>query len=241
MARLPKAARPDDLFISLAEQVKLPFVQIAHAAELMEDVRKPEHAERSRQTILLASQAALNLIDGYLISASLQREQQLALEPVSLSSVLYDTAQALDTYAKAHGCRLELDLGGRYGPVMSHRRAVQAALTSLGYSMIEAVSAAGKTQTAPVVSLIARRSPHGIKTGVLADALTLNSTALKRARAMYGRAHQPLTGFDGSPGSGIFIADSLFEQLSTGMRILKVGDKQGLAATLLPSRQLNLV
>lgn len=233
------ADRPDDLFLNLAEQVKLPFVQITQAAQLMQGNLDPISSEHSRQTILLASQAALHLIDGYLLSIAMQREQQLDLEPVSLSSVLYDTAQTLGNYAKAHGCRLELQVAGKYVPVMANRAVVQAALTSLGYSFIEAAAAADGPE--PVVQLVARRSAEGITTGVISNQGNMGSTVLSRARALYGKVHQPLAGFDSGNGSGIFVADALFEQLQATMKPVKIQGLQGLAATLLPSRQLHLV
>lgn len=234
------AAQPDDLFISLAEQVKLPFVQISHAAELLESTKDPARIEETRQTISLASQAALRLIDGYLLSVELQRENQLALEPVSLSSVLYDTAEALHEYAQAHNCRLELELGGKYGPVMAHRRAIQAALASLGYSFIEAASNE-ENEEAPVVKLAVRRTGAGISTGVFSSSSSLSNNLFEQAKKLRGRVHQPMANFDSGNSTGVFVADALFTSLNTSMRVARMNGLQGLAATLLPSRQLNLV
>ena len=100
------------LFSSLAEQVKLPFVQIAHAAEIQKLHPNKKTLEDLQKTIAVTSAAALQLIDGYLLHIRLQQQAELTLEPVSISSLLYDTAQKLDAFAKAHDCelRLELDL-----------------------------------------------------------------------------------------------------------------------------------
>lgn len=232
--------QPDDLFLNLAEQVKLPFVQISHAAELIEGITDVNLIELSRRNMLLAAQSALRLIDGYLLSVELQREQRLALEPVSISSVLYDTAQVLHDYAKAHGCKLELQVSGKYGPVMGHRRAIQAALTGLGYSFIEAATVQ-ENEEQPVVKLAVRRSPQGLSTGVFSSNATLSSSLLKQARILRGKVHQPMAEFDSGNGTGIFIADALFTQLNTSMRVARMRGLNGLAATLLPSRQLSIV
>ena len=233
-------SQPDDLFINLAEQVKLPFVQISHAAELLEGVQDPAKIESSRLTISVASQSALRLIDGYLLSIELQREQQLALEPVSISSILYDTAQALHDFARAHGCRLELDVAGKYGPVMAHKRAVGAALVSLGFSFIEAASI-DENKEEPVVKLAVRRTGSNISTGVFSTNASLSNNLFKQAKSMHGKVHQPMAAFDSGNSTGIFIADALFTQLQTKMRVARMNGLQGLAATLLPSQQLNLV
>jgi light-regulated signal transduction histidine kinase (bacteriophytochrome) len=233
-------AQPDDLFISLAEQVKLPFVQISHAAELLEGSSDASKIEASRQTISIASQAALRLIDGYLLSVELQRAGQLALEPVSISSVLYDTAQVLHEYARAHGCKLELEVSGKYAPVMAHRRAVSAALTSLGYSFIEA-AVREDNQEEPVVKLAVRRIGANINTGVFSSNANLSNNLFKLAKQLRGKVHQPMAAFDSGNSTGVFIADALFTQLNTSMRVAHLHGLQGLAASLLPSRQLSLV
>ena len=230
----------DDLFLNLAEQVKLPFVQIAYAAEVMESEKDAVLLEKSRRSIALSSQSALRLIDGYLLGIKLQREGVLQLEPVSLSSVMYDSAQILSDYAKAYNCDLQLQVGGKYEPVMAHRLAVQSALVALGLSFIEAATN-HSADTRAVVRMAVRRNGAGLNTGVFSNSLSLTSTDFTRAKHMQGRVHQPLKEFGSGSGSGIFIADNLFSQLQTNMKVARSNGLPGLAATLLPSRQLSLV
>ncbi len=230
----------DDLFMSLAEQVKLPFMQIAYAAELLEGTVDQTQIEHLRRSIALSSQGALRLIDGYLLSISMQRQGQLELEPVSVSSVLYDSAQALQPFARAYGCELRLEVGGKYEPVMAHRGAVQSALIALGYSFIEAATN-HEADESPVVSLMVRRNQSGISTGVFSNNANMSSVLLKRARALRGKVHQPLADFESGNGTGIFIADALFSQLQTAMKVTHARGLHGLAATFAPSRQLSLV
>jgi hypothetical protein len=230
------AREHNDLFLNLAEQVKQPFVQIAHAAELLEN---PSLGFKSRETIAVTSKAALQLIDGYLLSVELQRENQLNLEPVSLSSVLYDTAEVLHDFAQAHACNLELHFSGKYGPVMAHKRAVQAALINLGLSFIEALSHGDGTK--PVVTLAVRRHKYGISTGVYSDGQGLSSQLLKRARILQASSHQPLSEFESGMGTSIFIADTLFSRIHSTMKVAHFQGLSGLAATLKPSLQMSLV
>ncbi len=236
----PDGLQPDDLLINLIEQVKLPFVQIAYAAELMEGLADPEKIETYRQSIDLSSQAALRLIDGYLLSVALQRREQLELEPVSISSVLYDTAHMLTPYARAHNCELQLRVDGKYGPVMAHRQAVQSALVALSYSFIES-AADQKAGKMPIVTLGVSRVKSGITTGVYSGQAAISKTLFARAKRMHGKTHQPIGDFDSGNGAGIFIADALFAGLQSQLRVARFKGLAGLSATLTPSRQLNLI
>lgn len=223
--------------MTLAEQVKLPLTQIMHAAELLDG---GEAEDPHRQTIALASQSALRLIDGYLLSVELQREGQLNLEPVPISSLLYDTAEALQPAARAHGCEIELDVAGKYVPVMSHAGALSAALMNIGYSFIEAVSTAPK-QPQRIIRLAVRRVPGGISAGVFAARPELTGDLLKRARLLHGRSHQPMAEFVSDAAAGIFVADQLLAHLESPMRVARMRGLNGLTATFIPSRQLSLV
>lgn len=229
----------EDLFHNLAEQVKLPFVQIAHAAELLARTDLPADAQQWRQTIDVSAAGALRLIDGYLLSIELQRQGQLDLEPVSISSVLQDTADVLQPFARAHQCTLEVVIGGKYAPVMGHRRAIHAALTSLGHSFIEA--ATQTDEKAPRVLLAVRRTGSGIAAGVFTANQSLSSAMLTQARRFGGTMRQPLNGFESGSASGVFIADSLLGSLDTTMRTGRYKGLYGLTATFVPSRQLTLV
>lgn len=238
-AGVKPAFNEDKLYINLAEQLKLPFVTILHAAQSMEGVADAAQIERTISDIALSAEAALRLIDGYVLSAELQRLSELEMEPVSISSLLYDTAESLSGYAKAHGCALKLEVGGKFTPVMANKRAVAAALTSLGYSFIEAAMQTDDSK--PVVKLAVRKNQNGISAGVFSNNQGLSSMLLNQARHLNGRARQPLAAFDSGTSAGVFIADALFNGLDTRLKVARSGSLQGLAATLLPSRQLNLV
>jgi hypothetical protein len=226
------------LFTSLAEQVKLPFVQIKHAAELSQIRPGKDELEQLFRTISLTSESALKLIDSYLLSVQLLQESELLLEPVSLGSIMYDTAQSLEGYARAYDCELKVVVKGKYGPVMARHDIVSAALRSLGYSFIEAVSTQGVKS---VITLAVRRSAHGISAGIFSESESLSHGLFKQAKILQGRARQPLGDFSAGSGVGVFVADALFNHLSSPMRVSHQSGLQGLAATLVPSRQLSLI
>lgn len=231
---------PDELFASLAEQVKTPFVQISNASELLHSSTSQSQQETIIKSIKLASKSAISLIDSYLLNSELGRQKELELETVSLSSVVYDVAQTIDDFAKLHGCSIELLVKGKYGPVIANSRAIYAALTSLGFSFVEACSVSD-SKTKPTIQLAVRRTAHGINTGVFADSINITSNLLNQARELRGKVHQPFSGFDSTPGAGVFLADELFSRINSQMRVSKFNGLTGLSATLLPSQQLRLV
>ncbi len=225
------------LLLVVSEQIKTPLLQIARRAELANDFGHPGAALRQ---IEVTADRALKFIDSFLLSSQLLASQQaLALEPVSLSSVLSDTAQILQSQAHEFGCELELRLAGRYGPVMAHRDGLQTALTNLGMIFIEAASQQNKSK-APIV-FAAHASKTGIVAGVFSDIEGINRDTLKRAREMQGRARQPLSSALASGGAGIFVADSILKSMSAQLHAARHNKLSGLAATFLPSQQLVLV
>lgn len=226
------------LFATLAEQVKLPLMTIAHAAEMLRLNPGAVELERLFATISLTSDAAMKLIDGYLLSVQLQQGATLPLEPVSLGSVAYDTAQRLAKYARAHDCDLEVDIRGKYGPVMARTDVVKTALEALGYSFIEAASRPGVRSR---VVLSVRRTASGMSAGIYSDTDKLSSNLFKQAKVLKGLARQPMGDFSAGSGAGVFVADALFAWLDSPMRVARLSGMQGLASTLIPSRQLNLV
>jgi hypothetical protein len=223
------------LLSALAEQLKVPLLHIARQTELKADPGNQMLADINRQ-----ADVALRLLDGYLLSTQSARQQGFALEPISISSLLYEAAHHLSSVAKLYGCDLQLHLPGKYEPVLAHQESLQAALTSLGYSFIEAQQLE-EVNARPVITLAAHRSRYGIVAGVFDEQEGLSTDMFRRAHTLYGRARQPLTGLSPTSGAGIFLADSLLGMMSTHLHVSHHRKLTGLAATLLPSQQLSLV
>lgn len=222
----------------LAEQMKLPLLQIARRAELAQTSSNPL---AFLDSIELTADSAMRLIDNYLLSTKLARDQvYLQLEPVSVSAVMNETAHQLAKLAKQYNCEIEMHLSGKYEPVMAHRAGLEAALTSLGYVFIEAQSSLPRERR-PLIKLAAHRSRFGIVTGMFAGLDGLSADMYRRARNIYGHARQPLTQLASTSGAGVFVADSLLSSMSTHLRIARHQKLTGLAATFAPSQQLSLV
>lgn len=226
------------LFSSLAEQVRVPFLQITHISELAHIKDDPIELKRLFNEIGISSKAALRLIDGYLLSLHLKQQQVLELEPISIGSVFYDVAQQVDDYAKSHDCDIRLNIKGKNLPVMAQREAVESALINLGYSFIDAIASSDKKVT---ITLGSGKNSAGVSAGVFSDSSELTAELFKKAKLLKGVAKQPLGLFTAGSGAGVFVADSLFEALGRQLKVAKMQSQKGLAVNLDPSHQLAII
>ncbi len=222
------------LLRTLAEELKLPLIQIARLAELNED-SSGATVDSIRQT----AEMSLKLVEGFQMGLSSIAQLSLDLEPVSVSSILYDTAHSLAPAAGRYNCEIELDISGKYGPVMVNRRGLETALLLIGYSMIS-----GRT-TEEVTGRSLILAVHGNKNGLVAgffdDRQDMTREMFKRGRALLGSARQTLPGALAGSGAGVYIANSLLELMSVPLHLARHQKLTGIATTLTLSKQLQLV
>lgn len=223
------------LLLGIVEQLKLPLMQIA---------RKAEHGRLCGQLdadhIQVTADSALQLLDSYALGVRLSLyPQQLCFEPVSISSVLYDTGQQLDDLAKSYGVNLELNIAGRFGPVLANRQGLQAVLVSLGAALIEALPALESPQLK--LQLATHHCRYGIVAGLYSDTEKLSSETLKRGRKLQGRARQPLSDLSYNSGAGIFVADAILQAMKLELKVSRHHCLYGLGTVLQPSNQLQMV
>lgn len=257
--RVPVATVLDDkladetsrLFLAMAEGIKQPLMHIAHSAELAgasavaESAAPAGGALGSLADIRRTADMSLQLLDSYALSLrlSLQPTSRLELEPVSVSSVLHDTAHELQHAAAQYGVRLQLNVKGRYEPVLANRQALQAALVSLGYGLIEALPAAAGVGSGQQLrlQLASHRTKQGIVAGVYGQLEGLTPQTFRQARGLHGRVRQPfVAGLPGS-GAGIFVADTILAAMASRLRVGRYQKLSGFAVTLPASEQLQLV
>jgi hypothetical protein len=230
-----QAILSQQLLLSVAEQLKLPLLQIARQAELATFDAQPDLL-----TIQSTADTALRLLDGYVLGVRLNLEQsQLDVEPVSVSSILYDTGHELDAIAKAYGVSLELNIAGRYGPVMAHKQGLQTALVSLGAALIEALPATEAPQLK--LQLATHRCRYGIVAGLYAETEQLSLDALRQGRRLQGKVRQPLAKHSHTSGAGIFVADALLSAMDLRLQLTRHHGLFGLGTVLQQNNQLQLV
>jgi hypothetical protein len=224
------------LLLGVAEELKLPLLQIARHTELAQ-----LNGNTDLGNVRTAAQMALQLLDNYVLGVRLALEpQHFPLEAVSVSSVLYDTSQQLDTFAKSYNVDLELSIAGKYGPVLANRQGLQAALVSVGAALIEAIPALeGPRQLK--LQLATHRSRYGVIAGVYADTKQLSNEALQRGRRLQGRSRQPLLNLSQSNGAGIFVADAILQAMDLHLIASRHHHLHGLGTVLQSNYQLQLV
>lgn len=223
------------LLLNVAEELKMPFLQIAKKAEIGQMGSEPELF-----SIQVAAETALNLLENYTLGVRMQLDDYEAhLEPVSVPAVLYETSTRLSSLAKSYGVSLELNIAGRYGPVMANKAGLEAALVSLGAALIEALPAQGTGQLK--LHLASHRSPNGIVAGLYGNNKQLSNEVLKKGRKLHNSSRQPLINISHTSGAGVFVADALLEAMDLNLHSSKHQGLYGLGIVLSPSRQLELV
>lgn len=225
------------LFFALAEQLKVPLLQISRSAELAHS----NSAKDRLHDIEFIADATMQLVDSYLLYTQLHEAgDNVALVPVSLSALLSDVAHKMDKIATSNNCDIELHIAGKYGPIMAHPVGLSSALMNLGQVFIDVQSQRTITKR-PVIKLAAHRTRSGISAGLFTDIEGLDNAMFRRAKNLYGTSRQPLAQLSAHNGAGVFIADSLLETMSSGLRVAHHQKLTGLAATFTPSQQMALV
>jgi hypothetical protein len=223
------------LLLGVAEELKIPLLQIARQAE-----QGRLSGSTDLQTIQATADSALRLLDNYVLGVRLALEPEpLQTESVSVSSILYDTGQQLDTMAKSYGVELELNIAGRFGPVLAHRQGLQAALVSLGAALIEALPAQDSPQLK--LQLATHRSRYGIVAGLYADTKQLSREALQKGRQLQKTSRQPLMNLTHTSGAGVFVADTILRAMNLHLTSSRHHRLYGLGTVLQPNHQMQLV
>lgn len=223
------------LLLNVADHLKIPLMQIARGAENAQLT-----GQADLEGIRSIADNALRLVDSYALGVRLQLEpEQMRLEPISVSSVLYDTGQALDALAKTYGVGLELSITGRSGPVLAYREGLQSALISLGAALIEALPALESPQL--TLKLATHRSRYGVVAGLYADTKQLTSKTLQKGRALQATSRQPLLSLTHTAGAGIFVADAILQAMHLSLSASRHGGLYGFGTVLQPNHQLQLV
>lgn len=225
-----------ELLMAVAHQLKQPFLHVAHGLEI---ARGSDDASAVFDTIETAVARGIRLLESYILSMQTGPGQtEFLLEPVSVSSVLYDVAHNLSRLAKEYECELELEIGGRFGPVMSNKEALSAGLLSVGEVFL---ASSGQLPSKQRQVVLATNKTRGhIKVGVFGAAEGLGAD-MRRTKLLQGRARAPLSTFGDSSAAGVMVADMLFAAMNTPLRASRYNKQEGLAVSLLPSRQLSLV
>lgn len=226
----------DRLLKIIIEQLKLPLLHIARQTEAAKHGTLADYND-----INSIAEMSIKMIDSYLLTSGQNSQLSLELEPVSVSSVLHAAANNLTNLARLYNCNIELRLAGKYGPVMSQKDKLEAAFTMLGYSYIEANSSNNSKGEMGKIILTGYKTSKGLVAGIFSPEIEVTNQSFKRSIDSFGKTRQAIPDVSQSTGAGIFIADSILNNLATKLRVAHYQKISGLAATLRPSHQLQLV
>jgi len=227
------------MLCSIAEQLKAPLMYLARQAELAQQLN-PVESGATFKSMQTHADMALRLVDSYLLGLDLSNRQvSLELEPVPIAAALYDVAHDLTPIAKQRNTDIELVLAGKYGQVMAHPIGLRAALYGLGFVLSEVIHPEKIRNTLRVA---AHRTKGGIVTGLYIDGPADLQTSIAASKISQNIGmRQPFTNLTASSGAGVFVANTIFDAMDTKLRVGRFKNQQGLAATLQPSKQLQLV
>ncbi len=225
------------ILLGVAEEIKLPLLQIRQLAELNLLL---SNVEQISQIDAIAN-AAVKLIDNYILGVKLALDPQpIKSESVSIASILYDSKEELKDLASNYKVDLALNLSGKYGPVTTNRAGLQAALVSLGSALIEALPANTKNEQI-TLQFAMHRSRYGIVAGVYSDTKQISQTSLQSARKLQKVSRQPFVNLSHTAGVGIFVADTILRSMNLQLKTSRHKNWYGLATILQPNGQLSLI
>jgi hypothetical protein len=232
----PKQHEDERLFNLMLEQLKVPLLHIARQSENAIYGNTVNFSD-----INSVAEMSVKMIDSYLLTKGQNSQISLELEPVSISSVLNSAANNIHNLAKLYDCNVELHIRGKYVPVMSSRVKLEAAFTMLGYSFIEAnVANRVKKQKGRVI-LSGYKSSKGLSAGIFSPEIIVSQESFTKAQETFGSSKQTMPEISHSTGAGIFIANTILNDLATKLRVAHFNKISGMAITLMPSQQLSLV
>ncbi len=221
----------DKAFIALAEQLKLPLLQIAYLAESSQGNEPSTPIE-----IKGISYRALSLIDGYL-QARTQAQTALNLTTIDSGSVFYDVVSDLKPFASSRGFDISINKNSKQ-LITAHVKSLRTMLLLTGIYMIE--SADREQSGSRKLVLGAHRVRGGVVVGVFSGGVTIGQQMINILKKLQGQAHQILPMVNSDGGMGLVIADELGKQMNTSLRAYKHNSLQGIGSILPISHQLDM-
>ncbi len=237
-----RLARQRALLVALSDDLALPFLQVKNSIEIAaSESFASEVMNEHASTISLTAEAGLQLVEAYRLLLRSEELLNTPFEPVAIGATLEEVAHRLQGYAKKYATRIEVDVQGRFAPVLANQESLAMAIEVLSSSLIRAQSAQEHKELHRIV-LGAHRSTDGLlAAGVFSNVHGLSDKSLRAARSLVGQARQPLPAIPPGAASGILVADMLCATLWQPLRTAAHRSLGGLATNLPISKQLQFI
>ena len=226
---------------SLSDDLALPMLQIKSTLEVIGDRNLSVHANaRHLKNLRLASETGLQMVEAYRLALRAENAT-LPLEPVAVGAVLAEVAHELSDYANQYKTVIEVDVQPKLTPVLAHKPSLMAAMQCLGASLIRAQAGMSESKKHRLMFGAHRTPDNVITAGAFSGIAGLSDKALRSARALSGRARQPISALPAGTAGGILIADILCSAMWQPLRAAAHRNMHGLATAVPISKQLNLI
>ncbi|MBI2589337.1 HAMP domain-containing histidine kinase [Candidatus Saccharibacteria bacterium] len=230
------------LLAALSDDLALPLLQIKSVLELISsDNFSKVSALAHAQTMLLSADNGLQLIEAYRLVLKAADPDSRQFEPVAIGAVLQAVAHELSPYAKKYNTALEVDIQRSLTPVLVHQPSLVAAIQVLSSSIIRAQAATSQQKNYRLLLAAHRVGGSDVSAGVFSSVQGLSDRTLRTARALMGRARQPLPSVPAGAASGVLIADMLCTAMWQPLRAAAHGGLHGLVTAVPISKQLQFV
>lgn len=230
------------LLIALSDDLALPLIQVKTSLEVLEQKDFAQSEARTlSQSMALSAEAGLQMVEAFRLVLKADQLDNLPLEPLSIGAVLEDVAHNVGLYAKQYATTIEVDVTGRLSPVLAHQPSLIAALEVLSTSLVRAQAAQSQAKDYRLILGAHRTADNSITAGVFTNIQGLSDRTLQAARALAGRARQPLVSVPPGAASGVLIADMLCSAMWQPLRSAAHRNMGGLATAIPVTKQLNFV
>lgn len=235
-------ARQRALLLALSSDLSLPLLQIKNSLELLANQNYTKSASLAHaESTALSVDMGLQLVEAYKLLLGASGPEHLPSEPVAIGAVLDEIAHRLTPYAKKYHTELQVSVQPKMEPILVHYPSLRSALEILGSSLIRA-QPAQKEQKSYQIILGSHRLPGNmIAAGVFSNVNGLSDRTLRAARALLGKARQPLPVVPEGSAAGVLVADMLCETMWQPLRSSAHNNLHGLATVVPASQQLQFV
>lgn len=240
--QIDEIARQRGLLVTLSDDIALPLLQIKSSLELMQSQNFAKSAARRHNAeAVLSVDAGLQLIEAYRLLLAGSQADNLPMEPLAVRILLDEIAHRLTPYAKQYDTKLTVNVQPRLAPALAHQPSLASALEILGTSLIRAQAAQSDQKSYQLLLGAHRSSDNVIAAGVFSGVQGISDRTLRAARALLGRARQPLPAVPAGAAAGVLVADMLCAQLWQPLRAAAHNNLSGLATSIPSSQQLQFV
>lgn len=226
------------LLKSIAEELRLPLIQISRLAEL--NLQNQKIDQKDIKKMESSADLAIQLLESFILGVEYSdRQIEIELSPITIGAVLNDVAHQVNKLATANNYDIELSVKSAH-PVMGNYEAIKMAYLNIAHTIITGSTRHENNRRSSLVFAVYNRGPKNMA-GIYSNNLDINKNVWERSINNFEKSRQKMPEFSHINGSGFFVASSILEAMSLELGPSKFHGDKGLAAGFPLSQQLQLV